>query len=72
MAYKELEIGDIDTSIVYVSAKELRARTGVPRSTLRNHIAKDKVDALRFRNRTYFHPDVAEQYEAMFKSGLLG
>jgi len=72
MAYKDLEFGDIDTSVVYVSKKELMERTGVSRSTMHNHVVTDKLDALRFRNRTYFHPDVANEYETLVKCGFLG
>jgi hypothetical protein len=72
MAYKDLVIGEFDTSVVYVSKKELMERTSVPKSTMHNHIVKDKLDALRFRNRTYFHPDVASEYETLVKCGLLG
>ena len=72
MAYKDLEFGDIDTSVVYVSKKELMERTGVSRSTMHNHVVTDKLDALRFRNRTYFHPDVANEYSTLVKCGLLG
>lgn len=72
MAYKTLAAGDIDTSVVYVSRKELMERTGIPHSTLNQHINTGKLDALRFRNRTYFHPDAASEYEALVKCGLLG
>lgn len=72
MAYKDLEFGDIDTTVVYVSKKELVERTGVPNSTMHNHITTNKLDAIRFRNRTYFHPDAAKEYETLVKCGLLG
>ena len=72
MAYKELKVGEIDTSVVYVSRKELMERTGMPKTTLIHHINTDKVDAFKFRNRTYFHPDAAKEYEALVKCGLLG
>lgn len=72
MAYVDMDFGDIDTSVVYVSKKELMARTGVPKSTMHNHVVTDKLTALRFRNRTYFHPDVAKEYEALVKCGFLG
>jgi len=72
MAYKDLKIDEIDTSVVYVSKKELMERTGVPKSTMANHVAVDKLQGLRFRNRTYFHPDVAAEYEMLVKCGLIG
>ena len=72
MAYTDLKYGKIDTSVVYVSKKELMERTGVPKSTMHNHIVTDKLEALRFRNRTYFHPDAANEYETLVKCGLLG
>lgn len=72
MAYLEIDIDDVDTSVVYVSMKELIDRTNVARSTLHSHIKADKLNGFRFRNRTYFHPDEAERYEKMHKCGLLG
>jgi len=70
--YKEMTIDDIKKDVIYVSAKEFRQRTGVSRSTLHNHIVTNKIDAFRFRNRTYFYPDAAAEYENLFKRGLLG
>lgn len=72
MAYKELKSEDIEVGIIYISKKELMERTGIPKSTMHNHIVKDKLNALRFRNRTYFHPDTAAEYEKLVKAGLLG
>lgn len=72
MAYYKMTPDDIKKGTVFVSAKELRARTGVPKSTLYDHITTDKVHAFRFRNRTYFKPDAAAEYENLFKCGLLG
>jgi len=70
--YEDLRPEDIDGRIVYVSAMELRQRTGVPRTTMHYHIRTGKLTALRFRNRTYFTPDEATQYERLVKAGLLG
>jgi len=70
--YKDLKPEDIDGSTVYVSAMELRQRTGVPRTTMHHHIRTGKLTALRFRNRTYFTPDEANQYQNLVKAGLLG
>lgn len=72
MAYKNLEFGDVDTSVVYVSKKELMERTSVPASTMHNHIITNKLSAFRFRNRTYIHPEDADKYAALVKCGLLG
>jgi hypothetical protein len=72
MGYKNLETNDIDPSVIYVSKKELMARTGVPNSTMHRHIVTDTLNAFRFRNRTYFHPTAAEEYEKLVKCGLLG
>jgi predicted transcriptional regulator len=72
MAYIDLEMGKVDTSIIYVSSTELRKMSGVPRSTLSYHINNDLIDAFRFRNRTYFHPDAADEYVKLYKCGLLG
>ena len=72
MAYITLKYGDIDTSVIYVSKSELIKRTGISRSTMYNHVTTNKINAYRFRNRTYFHPDDAAKYEEMIKCGLLG
>lgn len=72
MAYKDLDFESIDTSVVYVSKKELMVRTGIPKSTMHNHVVTDKVDAFRFRNRTFFHPEAAKEYETLVKCRLLG
>jgi hypothetical protein len=72
MAYKELTMESIDPKVIYVSKTELMERTGVAKSTMVNHINTGKLDAFRFRNRTYFHPDVAKNYEMIVKCGLLG
>ena len=72
MAYTDLDPSNIDTSVIYVSKKELMARTGISKNTMHNHVVTNKLDAFRFRNRTYFHPDVAAEYEALVKCGLLG
>jgi len=72
VSYKAMVFGEIDASVVYVSKKELMERTGVCKSTMTYHINTDKLDALRFRNRTYIHPDEADRYEALVKCGLLG
>jgi hypothetical protein len=72
MAYINFDVKDIKPGVVFVSKKELMARTGVPKSTMHGHIVKDKVDAFRFRNRTYFNSDVADEYEMLVKTGLLG
>ena len=71
MPYKDLKFGEIDTTIVYVTKKELMERTGIGKSTMHGHIVTGKIEALRFRNRTYFYPDVAAEYEALVKCGLL-
>lgn len=72
MAYYELNVDNIDPGVVYVSASELRALTGVPRNTLYSHIVADKVDAFRYRNRTYFHPTAVANYMALVNCGLRG
>lgn len=72
MAYLLMTMDDINENVVYVSSKELIKITGVSRSTLHNHIVTDRVNAFRFRNRTYFHPDAASEYEKLFKCGLMG
>ena len=72
MAYIDFDVKDIKKGIVYISKKELMERTGIPKSTMHNHIVKNKLDAFRFRNRTYFHPDAAAEYELLVKAGLLG
>ena len=72
MAYTEMKLGEIDTDVVYVSKKELMERTGVGKSTMYYHIIGDKLEAIKFRNRTYFHPDVAEEYETLVRCGFLG
>jgi transcriptional antiterminator len=72
MAYLEIDVDDIDTSVIYVSMKELCKRVGMSRTTINNHINKNRLNGFRYRNRTYFHPDEVERYEAMCKCGLLG
>ena len=72
MTYKKVDIGEVDTDVVYVSKKELMARTGVPRSTMHNHMVTGKLNGIIFRNRTYIHPDDADEYEKIIKCGLLG
>lgn len=72
MAYYEMKLEDIKENDIFVSLKELRLRTGVPRSTLNEHIHTNKVNAFRFRNRTYFKKEDAAGYEKLFKCGLLG
>lgn len=71
MAFHKLKSQDVQNDIVYVSAKELRQRTGVPKTTLHRHITVNHVDALRFGSRIFFTPQEAEKYERLFKCGLL-
>ena len=71
MAYIDFNVNDIEEGVVYVSKKELMERTGASKSTVHLHIKNGKLDAFRFRNRTYFQPDIAESYEKIFKAGLM-
>jgi hypothetical protein len=71
MAFKQLKSEDIG-EVIFVSAKELRKSLNISRSTLYHHIKNDKIDAYRYRHRTYFHPDDAAQYEKLYRSKLLG
>ena len=71
MAYIDFDVKDIEPGVVYVSKKELMERTGASKSTVHLHIRSGKLNAFRFRNRTYFHPDVADDYEKLFKAGLM-
>ena len=70
MAYIELKKEDIDFNILYVTRNELVKRTGVSKSTIERHVARDYLDALKFRNRVFFHPKVADEYEKLSKCGL--
>lgn len=72
MSYENLDSSNIDTSIVYMSLKELRKETGISKSGLHNHIVTDQLHALRYKHRTYFLPEEAERYIALVKCGLLG
>lgn len=72
MAYKEFDMDEIDTSVVYLSKTEVMEQLGVTRGTLYNHIIKDYIDAIRFHNRTYFHPADVKQYATLVRCGFLG
>lgn len=68
--YKELT--DIEDGVIYVSSKELQKDLNIPRTTLWYHIKKGYIEAFRFRNRTYFHPENVKEYKKLYKAGLLG
>lgn len=73
MAYIDFDPAkDLKEPVAFVSKKELMKRTGVAHTSMHNHIVSGKLDAFRFRNRTYIWPDEAERYCIMVQSGLLG
>lgn len=71
MAYKEFDMDEIDTSVVYLSKTEVFERIGITRATLYNHTVKDHIDAVRFHNRTFFHPNEIERCATLIKCGFL-
>lgn len=72
MPYTDLEKGQIDTSIIYVTRKELMERTGVSGGTIYNYITNNGIEALKYKNRVFFHPDVADEFVALVKCRLIG
>ena len=72
MSYRDLTQEDIDTGTVFISSSELRKRLTISKSSMHRYITDGHIDALRFRNRTYFYPEAVEEYIKLHNCGLLG
>ena len=72
MAYIKIKAKDIDTSIIYVTRKELAKRVGCHENSVRHSIITDVIDALMFGNKLFIFPEDAAKFEELYKIGLLG
>ncbi len=63
---------EIDTSVVYMTAKEVKEMVGASKSTIHLHSQDGTLPSIEFNSMRFYHPDDVEKYAALYKCGLLG
>ena len=62
---------DLDTSVMYYTSDDLAKFYEVSRTTIQHWISDGDLDAIKYKQRLYIHPDEKERLDKLMTCGIL-